>query len=70
MASRREETATGRMTVTPRVHGIMKDFVRGLDAEYSEGLDFLLSRTIQPNEDPILAGRRLRDDFQAWKEGK
>jgi hypothetical protein len=67
MGARREESATGRITVTPRIHAMMRDFVRGLDAEYSEGIEFLLSRIIQPGEDPILAGRRLRDEYQKTK---
>lgn len=67
MSAKQSEAVTGRITVTPTMQGMIRDFCKGLDAEYSEGLGFLLSRVSRADEDPMIAGRRLRDDFNRWK---
>lgn len=61
------ETATKRIAVTPTTFENVKDFTNGLSVTYDEALDFLLRSVMQPDEDALMAGRRLRSEFNARK---
>lgn len=53
-----------RIPVTQTTQKRLLDLCRGLDLNYDEAINYLISRIVKPNEDPIIVGRRLRDVVQ------
>lgn len=63
----KKELATKRIPITPSAFEQIREFCRGLDVSYSDGLNFLLNSVMEKGEDAHGAGRRLRDDVRATK---
>ncbi len=70
MAEKPSETASKRLPVTPSTFDKIRDFSRGLDASYDEAIQYLLSLAVQPKEEEMFAGRRLRDAFSTFKKAR
>ena len=56
------ERATKRLSVTPAAFERFRSFCQGLDAEYSEAIDILVSSALKSETDPFLAGFRIRNE--------
>lgn len=52
-----------RIPVTDTTQAILKELTRGSRFIYEDVIRHLLSEYLAPGEDPLLAGRRLREEF-------
>lgn len=59
-------TMTSRIPVSPDTHQDMKDFCNGLRATFDDTIQFLLAQHVRGGEDPVIAGSRLREEFERW----
>lgn len=58
---------TSRIPVAPRTHLRLRDFAAGLGATQNDAIRYLFMGRLEADEDPLLAGRKFREDFEAKK---
>lgn len=59
---------TARVSVTEQTRDELRDFTNGLNGDYHEAIKFLMKKLAGNGEDPMVLGRKFREEFQAMKE--
>lgn len=68
MPEKKPEVASKHFAITPSMFDRFREFSRGLGGTYDDAIAILLDAALQPGEDALLAGKRLRDQLHEKKE--
>ena len=62
---KKSKPALTTIKIKPETQEKLRDFAHGLGTTYDHALTYMLSKLLEADENAMLAGMRMRDDFKS-----